>query len=113
MALLTRALEADGKGVWSWHPDAGVKFALRRAGDGGKRADSPGRARYRPLKPLRRECRIASAEPVCSCAFLLCTFAHETAGAVCTRYSLLPRFSRDNVRAKLRALSAPRECETM
>src|SRR5665213_3567572 len=25
--LLTRALEADGKGVWFWHPDAGVKSA--------------------------------------------------------------------------------------
>ena len=30
---------------------------------------SPGRARRKPLKPLRREGRIASAEPVCSCAF--------------------------------------------
>ena len=25
MALLTRALEADGEVVWSWLPDAGVK----------------------------------------------------------------------------------------
>jgi hypothetical protein len=25
--LLTRAFDADGEGVWSWHPDAGVKFA--------------------------------------------------------------------------------------
>ena len=38
MALLTRALEADGEIVWSRHPKAGVKFALRRAGDGGKSA---------------------------------------------------------------------------
>src|ERR1700682_632658 len=44
-------------------------------GDGGKQARSPGRARYKPLKPLRRECRIASAEPVCSCA-LFCTILH-------------------------------------
>src|SRR5665647_841442 len=42
--------------------------------------------------PLRRECRIASAEPVCSCAFLLCTVAHETAGAARTRCSLRPLF---------------------
>jgi hypothetical protein len=28
------------------------------AGDGGKRARSPGRARHKPLKPLRRECRV-------------------------------------------------------
>src|SRR5688572_20027336 len=27
MALLTRAPEADGKDVWSRHPQAGVKFA--------------------------------------------------------------------------------------
>jgi len=45
-------------------------------GDGGNKARSPGRARRKPLKPLRREGRIASAEPVCSCAF----FAH-----FCTR----------------------------
>jgi hypothetical protein len=31
---------------------------------------SPGRARRKPLKPLRREGRTASAEPVCSCASL-------------------------------------------
>jgi len=30
-------------------------------GDGGKKARSPGRARRKPLKPLRGECRIASA----------------------------------------------------
>jgi hypothetical protein len=28
------------------------------AGDGGKQARSPGRARYKPLKPLRGECRV-------------------------------------------------------
>jgi hypothetical protein len=47
-APITNGAEADGKNVWSWHPDAGVKFAPRRAGDGGKRARSPGRARYKP-----------------------------------------------------------------
>ena len=45
MALLTRALEADGEIVWFWHPDAGVKFALGSADDGGKKARSPGRSR--------------------------------------------------------------------
>jgi hypothetical protein len=24
---LTNGADADGEGVWSWHPDAGVKFA--------------------------------------------------------------------------------------
>jgi hypothetical protein len=28
------------------------------AGDGGNKARSPGRARRKPLKPLRRECRV-------------------------------------------------------
>ena len=42
IALLTKALEADGEGVWSWHRGAGAKFALRRAGDGGKKARSRG-----------------------------------------------------------------------
>src|SRR6478672_13591181 len=43
--------------------------------------------------PLRREGRIASAEPVCSCALSFVHFAHETAGAARTRHSLLPSFS--------------------
>src|SRR5450631_4422421 len=60
--------------------------------DGGKKARSPGRARSKPLKPLRREGRTASAEPVCSCAFLLSEFARETAGAARTRSSLRPLF---------------------
>jgi hypothetical protein len=41
------------------------------------------------VKPLRREGRTASAEPVCSCAFSFVQLAHETAGAACTRSSLL------------------------
>ena len=45
------------------------------ADDGDKKARSPGRVRRKPLKPLRREGRTASAEPVCSCAFL-CTLLH-------------------------------------
>src|SRR5712671_3766009 len=44
------------------------------------------------VKPLRGECRIASAEPVCSCAFF-CNFARETAGAARTRHSLRPLIS--------------------
>jgi hypothetical protein len=55
---LTSDTDADGKVVWSWRPDAGVKVAGQSANDGGKRARSPGRARYKPLKPLRREGRV-------------------------------------------------------
>ena len=66
-------------------------------GDGDNKARSPRRARRKPLKPLRREGRIASAEPVCSCAFSFVHLAHETAGAARTRLSLRPLFSRDKV----------------
>jgi len=48
------AILADGEVVWSWRPDAGVKFADENsASEGGKKARSPGRARRTPLKPLR------------------------------------------------------------
>ena len=48
---------ADGEVVWSWRPDAGAKFLRSKLlrNDGGKTARSPGRARYKLLKPLRRE----------------------------------------------------------
>jgi hypothetical protein len=78
-------------------PDASTPASSSRkatsAGDGDKQARSPGRARRKPLKPLRGESRIASAGPVCSCAFLFAHFAHETAGAARTRLSLRPLIS--------------------
>src|SRR5438477_3995506 len=46
---LTRTAKSCG-------PDAStlaIKFAFHHAGDGGKQARSPGRARRKPLKPLR------------------------------------------------------------
>jgi len=44
--LLTRALEADGKVVWFWHPDAGVKSALTEAqAMVAKKPGAPGRSR--------------------------------------------------------------------
>jgi hypothetical protein len=42
MVRPTSAVTADGKGVWSWHPDAGAKLASDLAGDGGKKARFPG-----------------------------------------------------------------------
>src|SRR5260370_41457059 len=44
-------------------------------------------------KPPCREGRIASAEPVCSCASSILHFARETAGAARTRLSLRPLLS--------------------
>jgi hypothetical protein len=51
-------LAADGEIVWSWRPDAGVKFCetFRRA-TVAKKPGTPGRARYK-RKPSRRECRL-------------------------------------------------------
>jgi hypothetical protein len=76
--------------------------------DGDKKARSPGRARRKPLKPLRRECRTASAEPVCSCALLCASFAHETAGAACTRHSLRPLICLGGEHCKTRTLRVAR-----
>ncbi len=42
----------------------------KSADDGGKRARSPGRARHKPLKPLRRECRVFRG----TCGFYPCAF---------------------------------------
>src|SRR5260221_2894132 len=61
------------------------------ANDGGKQARSPGRARRKPLKPLRRECRVFRG----TCGDytrVLPHFAHEAAGAAGTRLSLRPLF---------------------
>ena len=69
MLRLTSAAEADGEVVWSRRPDAGVKSCgkTREA----MVARKPGRQGEHDIscKPLRREGRIASAEPVCSCAY--------------------------------------------
>jgi hypothetical protein len=83
---LTSGAEADGEIVWSWRPDAGVKSAIRSAGDGGKRARSPGRARI-SSKPSRRECRSVFGEPVVtnSCGFLL-----PTRGCGCAKHPAFP-----------------------
>src|SRR6266568_1933250 len=58
--------------------------------------------------PPRRESRIASAEPVCSCAHFFVHLAHETAGAARTRHSLLPLLERDRRSVKPRAIHVAR-----
>src|SRR5882672_9468068 len=60
------------------------------ASDGGKRARSPGRARRKPLKPLRAGMPGDSGVLVYSCAFLPPQSAHEAAGAAGTRRSPRP-----------------------
>jgi hypothetical protein len=58
MRYETNDAVADGEVVWFWRPDAGAKSVVRPTDDGGKQARSPGRARRKPLKPLRREGRM-------------------------------------------------------
>src|SRR6266704_2773012 len=65
------------------------------ADDGGKRARSPGRARRKPLKPLRAGTSGDSGVLVYSCAFLPIQSAHEAAGAMGIRRSPRPLWARD------------------
>jgi hypothetical protein len=65
--------------------------ASHHAGDGGKKARSPGRARNKPLKPLCGECRVVPAEPVVTNARAIYSTRAAT-GAAGTRHSLRPLF---------------------
>src|ERR1700676_1323221 len=87
---LTSAADADGEVVWSWRPTLAsswreVSRRRRWQKSSAHRGEHEG-----SRKPLRREGRMLSAEPVCSCAHFLVHFAHETAGAARTRLSLRP-----------------------
>ena len=66
--------DADGEVAWSRRPDAGVKSSGSQRFPGATVARKPGHRGEREVsrKPPRREGRIASAEPVCSCAFSCC-----------------------------------------
>src|SRR6202165_5804639 len=57
------------------------------------RIRSPGRARYKLLKPLRGECRVYSGVPVVTTLVCFINFARESAGGLGTRDSLRPLFS--------------------
>ena len=63
----------------------------------------------RPYSPLRRECRTASAEPVCSCAFLCALCARDRG---CSVHPVFPAPSDWRVRNFLANLGRikPREC---
>ena len=113
----TSDADADGEVVWSWHPllvsssrrhirPDRVWTSLQSADDGGKRNSSPGRARRKPLKPLRREGRMIPPTPVVSTPVLF--VAQGAAGAVGTRPSLRPLFFGGRVHAQLGRI-APRE----
>ena len=61
--------------------------------DGGNKAGHRGEHEV-SRNPSRRESRIASAGPVCSCAHFFVHIAHETAGAARIRLSLRPLLRR-------------------
>jgi hypothetical protein len=82
-------------------PDAPTLVSSWRdfpAGDGGKKARSPGRARYKPLKPPRGECRAFSGVTVVTNAR---AYYHYTRGCGRIGRPAFPAPSdwRDNVRA--------------
>jgi len=60
------------------------------AGDGDKKARSPGRARRNPLKPLARGMPGEPGVTVVTTLVCLFHFAHKAAGAVDARHSLRP-----------------------
>src|SRR5438874_8335311 len=87
----TYAQEAYGEVVWFGRRGAGVKRAIRSAGDGGKRAvlREEHEVSRKAIAQGRPEC---SSCPVCSCAVLFAQIARGTAGAASTRSSLRPLF---------------------
>src|SRR6266511_6455801 len=102
----TYAQEAYGEVVWFGRRGAGVKRAIRSAGDGGKRAvlREEHEVSRKAIAQGRPEC---SRCPVCSCAVLFAQIARETAGAASTRSSLRPLFREGrNFSSKPRAISA-------
>src|SRR5262245_25489911 len=108
-------LLADGEVVWSWRRDPGATLPRSIApATGAKKAASPGRARRKPLKPLRGESRDVSAVPVVQpVCFLSAFFAHGTAGAVGARLSLRPLIGRRERFGKPRGRIVPRECRRL
>src|SRR5262245_50272097 len=82
---------AYGEVVWSWRRDPGATLAASvPLTTGARKAASPGRARRKPLRPLRGESRDVSAVPVKPVCFLSLVPAHGAAGAVGARLSLRP-----------------------
>src|ERR1700688_3884256 len=86
-----------------WHQVGGSVSA----GDGGKKARSPGRARRKPLKPLRGECRAFSGVTVVTNARVYYT-PRAAAGASGARHSLRPLWAEAN--SKPGRIAAGREC---
>src|ERR1700681_3604170 len=84
------------------------------ADDGGKRARSPGRARHKPLKPLRAGMPGDSGVLVVARVRSTTIIAHETAGALGIRHSPRPLMFRRAGRSQQKlGRIAPRDRETV
>src|SRR3974390_2897009 len=98
LCRLTGGADADGEVVWSWRPLAGVKLATMLCiapMTVTKTSWTPGRARRKPLKPSRRECRNDPTEPVVT--MLVCSLLPHTRlrAQVGARHSLRPPLKGD------------------
>jgi hypothetical protein len=78
------------------------------AGDGGKRARSPGRARRKPLKPLRAGTPGDSGVLVVTRVRSITPIAHEAAGATGIRRSPRPLWARDSCKARAHCVARSR-----
>src|SRR5712664_3118853 len=84
------------RGVKSAQPGLDKTYPLS---DGGKRARSPGRARRKPLKPLRAGMPGDSGVLVVTRVRSTTIIAHETAGALGIRHSPRPLWAEDSSNA--------------
>jgi hypothetical protein len=84
---------------------------INSAGDGDNKARSPGRARRKPLKPLRAGMPGESGEPVVTMLVCFLLFACEAAGASSARHSPRPRSLQGEMIMHHSGADAPRECE--
>src|ERR1700720_461178 len=92
------------------HPPNRVRCIKDPQDDGDTQARSPGRARSKPLKPLRRECRAESGGPVVT--MLVCFVLCRTRGCGCSGHPAFPApsvFLGERFLQNLGRL-APREC---
>src|SRR6188474_965391 len=110
MARWTYAPDAYGEVVWFGRRGAGVKLAIRSAGDGGKRAVLRGEHEVsrKAIAQGRPECFPLPCMLVCK--FCLAQIARETAGAASTRSSLRPLNKRAGSCLANLGRRAPREC---
>src|SRR6202043_4247168 len=90
-------------------PASSSREAKLLGDDGGKKARSPGRARRKPLKPLRREGRVTPVDLAVTTLVCHQHFAREAAGATGTRLPCALCYFGRTDHAPLGRF-APREC---